>query len=370
MSIRFATGILFSLLLSTTVAATPIGGLYVFGDSLSDPGNNAVLFGSTASPPFNVTLPSEITSDAFVPTYPYAASYQYSNGNVWAYQFATMLGLPAQMAGPVLRGGLGANYAFGGATTGPLNNMGVPSLLTQTADFITSLGATPAPSDALYVVAGGDNNARATLTAIAGGADPTATIVSTSAQFAADIGAIVDALQAKGAERIVVWDVADLVLAPAIAANGPAAASLATTLALSMNDALGLRLVSETGVDIFGLFGLLTAVNADPGAYGLTNATAAGGAIPGADVSTFLCWDGIHPTAAGHSILATSLYAFTTSVPEIDPAGSGCVIALVFGCVGWMERRRRASPSPRERWPSGGARSTEGAAPERRALTA
>lgn len=33
------------------VAAAPINGLYVFGDSLSDPGNNAIAMGSTASPP-------------------------------------------------------------------------------------------------------------------------------------------------------------------------------------------------------------------------------------------------------------------------------------------------------------------------------
>jgi hypothetical protein len=89
-----------------------------------------------------------------------------------------MLGLPAEVAGPVLGGGLGANHAFGGATTGPLNNVGsVPSLLTQTAYFVTSLGSSPAPADALYVVAGGGNNARAALAAIAGGADPTTTIV-------------------------------------------------------------------------------------------------------------------------------------------------------------------------------------------------
>ena len=50
------------------VHAAPINGLVIFGDSLSDPGNNALAFGSTASPPFNVTLQSEIISNAFIPT--------------------------------------------------------------------------------------------------------------------------------------------------------------------------------------------------------------------------------------------------------------------------------------------------------------
>jgi len=72
--------------------AAPFNGLVIFGDSLSDPGKNTIAMGSTASPSFNVTLQSEITSNAFIPTYPYATSFQDSNGNVWAYQFATMLG--------------------------------------------------------------------------------------------------------------------------------------------------------------------------------------------------------------------------------------------------------------------------------------
>lgn len=306
------------------VHAAPINGLYVFGDSLSDPGNNAIALGSTASPPFNVTLQSEITSNSFIPTYPYATSYQYTNGSVWAYQFATMLGLQSQVAGPVLGGGLGANYAYGGATTGPANPSGFPpSLLTQTAAFISSLGASSAPADALYVVAGGGNNARNALTAIAGGADPTATITATSLQFASDVGDIVDALQGKGAVTIAVWDVPNVGLAPAIAANGPSAAYLGTTLAQAMNDALGTRLASESGVQIFDIFGLMTSINANPGAYGLVNATDASGAIPGADPSQYLAWDGIHPTSAGHAIIAQSMYAAV--VPE--PSSCGLVVA-------------------------------------------
>jgi len=325
--------------LDTATGAT-ISDLFIFGDSLSDPGNNAIRFGSTASPPNNVTLQSDITGNSFIPTFPYATSYQYTNGNVWAYQFATMLGLPSAVAGPVLGGRPGNNYASAGATTGPLNNPGsVPSLLTQTATFVTSLGPNPAPANALYVVAGGGNNARTAMTEIAGGADPTATIVATAGQFAADIGSIVDTLQANGAENIVVWDAPNLGLSPALIASGPAAAALATTLTQAMNSALAARLAGETNVRTFDFFGLITSVNANPAAYGLTNTSDAGGAIPGADLSTYLCWDGIHPTAAGHAILAQSMFAFT-SVPEIDPASTSSVVALVVGCLGLIERRR------------------------------
>jgi outer membrane lipase/esterase len=348
MRLRYAAVLVQSFFLAATLdtaMGATISNLYIFGDSLSDPGNNAIRFGSdaTASPPSNVTLQTDITGNSFIPTYPYATSYQYTNGNVWAYQFATLLGLPSTVAGPVL-GGLGANnYASAGAATGPLNNPGpVPSLLTQTATFVTSLGPAPAPTNALYVVAGGGNNARAAMTAIAGGADPAATIVATAGQFAADIGSIVDTLQAKGAQNIVVWDAPNLGLSPAITANGPAAASLATTLTQSMNAALADRLASETDVRMFGFFDLITSVNANPAAYGLTNVSDAGGAILGADLSTFLCWDGIHPTDAGHAILAQSMYTFTISVPEIDPSGASSVVALVVGCLSLIERRRRA----------------------------
>lgn len=346
MKLRYAAVIVQSFFLAAaldTATGATISDLYIFGDSLSDPGNNAIRFGSdaTATPPFNVTLQSEITGNAFIATYPYATSYQYTNGNVWAYQFATLLGLPSAVAGPVLGSGLGANnYASAGAATGPLNNPGpVPSLLTQTGSFVASLGSAPAPANALYVVAGGGNNARTAMTAILSGSNPAATIVETANQFAADIGSIVDTLQAKGAQNIIVWTAPNLGLSPAITANGPTAVSLATTLTYSMNAALAARLASETDVRTFDFFGLITSVNANPGAYGLTNVSDAGGAIPGADLSTYLCWDGVHPTAAGHAILAQSMYDFTT-VPEIDPAGAGSVVAIVVGCLSLIERRR------------------------------
>ena len=346
MKLRYAAVIVQSFFLAATLdtaMGATISDLYIFGDSLSDPGNNAIRFGSdaTATPPFNVTLQSEITGNAFIATYPYATSYQYTNGNVWAYQFATLLGLPSAVAGPVLGSGLGANnYASAGAATGPLNNPGpVPSLLTQTGSFVASLGSAPAPANALYVVAGGGNNARTAMTAILSGSNPAATIVETANQFAADIGSIVDTLQAKGAQNIIVWTAPNLGLSPAITANGPTAVSLATTLTYSMNAALAARLASETDVRTFDFFGLITSVNANPGAYGLINVSDAGGAVPGADLSTYLCWDGVHPTAAGHAILAQSMYDFTT-VPEIDPAGARSVVALVVGCLSLIERRR------------------------------
>jgi phospholipase/lecithinase/hemolysin len=47
---------LLGLLFARAIHAAPINGLSIFGDSLSDPGNNAILLGSIAAPPYNVTL--------------------------------------------------------------------------------------------------------------------------------------------------------------------------------------------------------------------------------------------------------------------------------------------------------------------------
>lgn len=308
--------LLIPLALATAGNAAQFSGLYIFGDSLSDPGNNAVALGSKVSPPTNITLQSEITSNGFIPTFPYADSFQYSNGNVWAYQFATMLGLPTQVAGPALGGGQGSNYAYGGATTGPLDNGFPPSLLTQVSTFTGSLGSSQAPADALYVVAGGGNDARAALAQIAGGGDPTTVIATFAAQYAANVGSIVDTLQGKGAQHIVVWNAPNLGLTPAIGGLGPSVSYLGTTLTQTMNDALSLRLSGEAGVRTFDTFGLITSINSNPGAYGLTYAATAGGSVPGADLSQYLCWDGIHPTSAGHAIIAQSLYGVVVPEPS------------------------------------------------------
>jgi outer membrane lipase/esterase len=189
-------------------------------------------------------------------------------------------------------------------------------------------------------VAGGGNNARAAMSAIAGGADPTATISATAIQFAADIGDIVDALQGKGARQIVVWNVPNLGLAPAVAAGGPAASTLGTSITQSMNDALSVRLAGESDVKTFDFFSLAMSINANPGAYGLTNVTDAVGVIPGADPATYLYWDGIHPTSTAHTIIAQSLYMGV--VPE--PSGSVLVAASLLSIVTVLRRRSKRQP--------------------------
>lgn len=305
--------------------------LFVFGDSLSDSGNNSLaLLGNLGG------VPQIIPNDGYVPTFPYAPAGVYSNGPVWATSFAAQLGLSAL---PSLAGG--TNFAFGGAET-RLNGdppSGFPFSLTSQVGMALTAFHGALPGDALYVVAGGGNNARRALESL--GAAPTLPqIVSTfsqaSAEFAIDIGNIVDSLQAAGARNIVVWNAPNIGATPAARAQGASAAGLGTLLALNLNSALDYRLSTETGVTTFDVFGLVGQVVANPALYGLSNATNACVTNVCTEPSKYLFWDGIHPTAAGHQILANAVLAAV--VPE-----PGAVWLMMAGLVGLgMVLRRRA----------------------------
>lgn len=269
-----------------------------------------------------------ITGNTYVPTYPYGSGV-YSNGPVWASNAASAMGVALQ---PSLGGG--TNYAFGGATTGPAGSGFPYSLLTQANQY---LAANTVSANALYVIAGGGNDARAALGAIAACAEVCLgpTVATTAAQYAANVGAIVDALQAGGAQHIIVWNTPNLGLAPAVAAAG--ASGLGTFLAASMNAALAAELVGETGVTTFDIFGLGTTIALNPGAFGFTNITDACGAIVAANCNTYAYWDGIHPTAAAHAVIADA-FLVVAGVPE---PSTWFMMFVGFACVGFMAYRRK-----------------------------
>lgn len=274
---------------------------FVFGDSLSDSGNNAIFLGIDAG--------QVIDGNSYIPTYPYASG-RYSNGEVWTASFAATLGLEAKAS---LSGG--NIYAYGGARTRVVSPDGAPPLRDQVKTFLGDHGGA-ADAGALYVIAGGGNNARDTLEAIASGEVPIVrTMLGEAVRYAADVGRMVDQLQAAGAEHIVVWNTPDLSRAPAVIAEGSLAVGLAAKVAGSMNSALSRRLDGEEGVVIFDtytLFGEIVDHGAD---YGLVDTSNACGAIVGCDPSTYLFWDGIHPTSAGHQLLADAMLD-VTPVPE------------------------------------------------------
>ena len=289
-----------STLLLASANASAYSGLFVFGDSVSDSGNVALAIGAPQG------VPQVITGNSYIPDFPYAPSGRFSNGPVWVEDFAGKLGLHAA---PSLGGG--TDYAFGGARTGG-PDVPSPTLTTQTGMFLNATDGV-APANALYVVAEVGNDARDAITAIASGADPTATIEAAAAAYAGNLGAIIDSLQLAGAQHFLVFDNVNLGVVPALMAQGRAAAGLATAVTAAMNAALTMRLTGETGVTIFDTFSFVTGVVQDPSAYGFSNATDACAALVSADCSQYVFWDGIHPTAAFHELIADAALA---AVPE------------------------------------------------------
>ena len=330
---------LFKKLLATTALATvglcshaqditvllPYSALYVFGDSLSDGGNNAAVIGLNASQPITNT---------YVPTQPYGLG-AYTNSRVWVNSFAGSLGLPAA-AGPSLLGGGGGNYAYGGARTATDGAGLPPSANTALNGFLASpLGVT---SSALYVIAVGGNDVRDVLAA--GAAPPL--VASAAAAYANAVGNMVDALQARGAAHIIIWDAPNVGKAPAVLALGTATSIGATSISSAFNAALTTRLTGETGVSVFDVFGTFNTIIGSPAAYGLTNVVDACGGVLGCDPSKYLFWDGIHPTSGGHALVASAMLtlALATAVPE-----PGSVLMMAAGLVLLVVVTRRRLPA-------------------------
>jgi phospholipase/lecithinase/hemolysin len=300
-----------SLLSGTIALAQPseFARIVAFGDSLADPGNSFFLNGEISTPPFEL-IPSSTAAYAI-------GGHHFSNGRTWVEQLGQSLGLQ-RSTGPAFRNPVVfSNYAIGGSRA----REGAPGVSAnqQVTSFLSFTGGS-APGDALYIFGFGGNDVRDALEA---GPAAGAAIVQ------AAIAAIADNLLilcTSGARHILVADVANLGVAPAAQAIGEPAITGATLLAAGINggvqQAIGNLLqpqCPETQFYPLDLFGLSSAVFADPGSFGFVDVQPC---LKFGQVGNAICsnpdrkffWDGIHPTRAGHALLASqALELLTTS---------------------------------------------------------
>jgi phospholipase/lecithinase/hemolysin len=278
----------------------------VYGDSLSDNGNLFGLVGLPGAPYFNGRL---------------------SNGPVAVEDLAGALGVPL------------VDFALAGATTGvgaipdggtptSLGAISLPGMQTQFAHTQGTLA--PFLSNGLFVVWGGPND-------FLNPSPLDATIQDQINRAVGDLVGLVLDLQGLGAQNILVPGMPDLGLTPQFQAQG----AQYTALSAAFDTALQASL--PAGVTYFDTFGFLHAVVANPAAYGLTNVTdpCFDGTNLCANPDEYLFWDGLHPTAAGHELIADGFETVVTpEPPALVLALSGLVLSLMIA-----RRRTFSQPS-------------------------
>jgi len=256
---------------------------------LSDTGNLALATGGIFTPP--PYAPGRFTSN-------------FTDGTVWYDVTANQLGFSPDNS---LIGG--NNYAWGGARTG---GTGLPaSLLNQTQQYLTDVSGV-AESTALYSVWGGGNDIRD----------------NDIGSSVANISSIITQLHTAGAMNFFVPNALDIGLIPeSLAGDNPMGWSAAVITAASLDFNAQLHnevqlLEANLGINIieFDLFSLFNDIILDPAGFGFSNVTDAciNSVSLCADPDSYLFFDGIHPTAAAHTLLGDLAFA-SIMAPDPDP---------------------------------------------------
>jgi phospholipase/lecithinase/hemolysin len=328
--------------------SSPYSGIYAFGDSLSDAGNDSILTSATTpepvSPPYfhtNYSILGGIASEA---------GATFSNGPVWVQDLSLALGLGTLE--PSLLGG--NDFAYGGAETGSTpqdagnTTVAAISLPEQLTEFSVEAGKIAA--NALVTISVGANDIFAILSSTTLSAAQQATDVTDAVNN--EVAAL-QTLASDGARNFLIFNVPDLGLVPEVTqglvngSNTPSATldTLAANLSASYNSQLAADLASDSKldgatVDTLNSYALIQSASVDPSAYGLTNTSTPvwsgnftstnSGTLAATSLvqqNQYLFWDDYHPTAAVHQILANQALAL------VDPT-SAATQATVTGASG------------------------------------
>ncbi|WP_395770132.1 autotransporter domain-containing protein [Arenimonas sp.] len=293
-----------------------------FGDSLTDAGNVGTISGLPAG-----------------------SSFTTNPDGTYSQNLSVLLGIGAQSNNsPLIPGTSGnSNYAYGGAcaisngsataVSGLIgtfvcgNSPGNFSLSTQIGTHLAANGGVADPN-ALYTYWAGANDllTGAGLSTLYSNPLIAQAYATQAGQTA--IGQIA-ALQAAGANTIVVFNLPDLGKTPAnlvSPSQSAGASALATIYNLNFNGGLA---TLQDGIVAIDTYAIINEVLANPAAFGFTNTTgvacpasslACGPAASGYPTqpisSTYLFADGIHPGGRAHALLGNIVYA-TISAPGV-----------------------------------------------------
>jgi len=304
-----AAAVLFAITLAAPAGAlggTTFSSIVVFGDSLSDSGNDFALSNAQNTPPYDGLDP--LTN---IPHMPYAkGGHHYSNGSTWVEQFARQRGLAAYVA-PAWQsaGAKAANYATGGGRAH--NEAGYTNLPQQVSQYLNDAGG-EASADVLYVIEFGANDIRDILV----GGDPAVIIPLAINSMKENILYLYGA----GARNFLVWNVPDMSLTPAIITMDsmmPGTQAAVLQLVNAYNGGLtallaGLSVLPGIEIKPFDAAATVRALVANPEAYGLevVNASCVKPNVPPFECQEpdeYLFWDGIHPTKATHAVIAQDI---------------------------------------------------------------
>lgn len=270
-------------------AGQSINQVVVLGDSWSDNGNLCALTGNPPPPYWQGRV---------------------SNGPVWVEYLAQTLGVPL------------SDFAWAGATTGvgnvadggTVDALGAYGLPGMTTVFQNLFPANPVNPNALYVLWGGGNDMEAAF------ANPEEALVVIG-KAVTNLVIMAGTLQALGATQILVFNMLDFSQAPAFLGMDPQFLYLMIQGTLAFNQALKANL--PPGVHYFDTFSRISDIIADPGEYGFSNVTDQLILTPDADPNEYFWWDGLHPTTAGHAIIAKALYQSVAPTVIIGECDSG-----------------------------------------------
>lgn len=369
----------FSFMLPAEAIAATFSKMYVFGDSLSDPGN---IFNATKAAN---NLPPELIPPGTVPPVeppvpPYDEDGRFSNDLVWSDYLAQALGInlipstelsvlfpgsniPSPIAfsedgqpqvSPFFNGATATNsvnFAFGAAQTGTqgVGESGelIPGMLTQVGWFEDDLARAEqqADEDALYIVWGGPNDYQLV-------SDPD--LMETVGNLAEAVQTLYDL----GARNFLVPNLPDLGKTPRALSMGDEISMSLTTLSQNHNTLLDASLVNLSQLDDINIaqldaFSLLNKTIANPEGFGFTNVTDScieplsdDGKLDGTQAfevcnnpDEYLFWDGIHPTTVAHAQLANDALEALGSEPQSVPEpGSSAAFGLLG--LGWFVHKK------------------------------